>query len=547
MLDIVQPQFLRQPFGVFGDQNAERTEPTHRIWRQPDRRLDLGHVLEAGEIADTAEHAQQQPGIGHRDQRRHRVRRHHQLHHFHAHAFARQRVEAVAAGDAGGNALGVRVIAGAVGGVKPEEAQDSQIVFLDALPRHADEMHAPFGEIRKPADIIVDRAVARCRQRVDGKIAPLGVGLPVAAEGNLGVAAVGLDVAAQRGHFERMLVDDHGDGAVVIDKHPFEVTTLRRDVETDGRHAKVAFGRDWKTDAERRDFTINALSASRDGTVYDYVGGLADLAERRVHFIGVPRQRIEEDYLRILRFFRFHAAYGTSDHPYAEGIAACIAGRDGLDALSRERVRMEVMKLVVAPHAVPTLISMADAGLLLRVLGGVGYLAGFENMAKVEAAIGLPPDPVRRLGALGVLIAEDAERLAQKLRLHNVEHERLASMAEGWRRISSGFGEPAARALLYRLGPQAFTDHALLGWARSAASVNDTDWHALATLPQRWTAPVFPLKAADFIRRGVVAGPALGAALRAAEMAWVEADFPADQAATGAIADKATRETAASG
>ncbi len=330
---------------------------------------------------------------------------------------------------------------------------------------------------------------------------------------------------------------EHGTVTVVIDKHPFEVTTLRRDVETDGRHAKVAFGRDWKTDAERRDFTINALSASRDGTVYDYVGGLADLAERRVHFIGEPRQRIEEDYLRILRFFRFHAAYGTSDHPYAEGIAACIAGRGGLDALSRERVRMEVMKLVVAPHAVPTLISMADAGLLLRVLGGVGYLAGFENMAKVEAAIGLAPDPVRRLGALGVLIAEDAERLAERLRLHNVEHERLASMAEGWRRISSGFSEPAARALLYRLGPQAFTDHALLGWARSAASVSDTDWHALATLPQRWTAPVFPLKAADFIKRGVEKGPALGLAMRAAEAAWIAPGFPSEQAALEKIAD----------
>jgi poly(A) polymerase len=332
---------------------------------------------------------------------------------------------------------------------------------------------------------------------------------------------------------------DHGTVTVVIDKHPFEVTTLRRDVETDGRHAKVAFGRDWKTDAERRDFTINALSASRDGTVYDYVGGLADLAERHVRFIGEPKQRIEEDYLRILRFFRFHAACGTSDHPDAEGIAACIAGRGGLDALSRERVRMEVMKLVVAPHAVPTLISMADAGLLLRVLGGVGYLASFENMAKVEAAVGLAPDPVRRLGALGVTIAEDAERLAERLRLYNIEHERLASIAEGWRRISPSFGEAAARGLLYRLGPQAFTDHALLGWARSQASAQDPGWHGLATLPQRWTAPVFPLKAADFIKRGIEKGPALGAAIRAAEAAWIAAGFPADQAAIEKIADLA--------
>ena len=138
---------------------------------------------------------------------------------------------------------------------------------------------------------------------------------------------------------------EHGTVTVVADKIPFEVTTLRQDVETYGRHAKVAFGRDWKADAERRDFTINAFSARADGTVYDYVGGLADLKARRVRFIGDPQQRIEEDYLRILRFFRFHAAYGTSDHPDREGLEACIAGRDGLDHLSRERVRMELMKL----------------------------------------------------------------------------------------------------------------------------------------------------------------------------------------------------------
>jgi poly(A) polymerase len=337
----------------------------------------------------------------------------------------------------------------------------------------------------------------------------------------------------------------HGTVTVVIDKHPFEVTTLREDVETDGRHAKVAFGRDWKTDAERRDFTINALSASAVGTVYDYVGGLTDLAERRVRFIGEPRLRIEEDYLRILRFFRFHAAYGTSEHPYAEGIAACIAGRGGLDQLSRERVRMEILKLAVAPHAVPTLISMADAGILLRVLGGVSYLASFENMAKAEAANDLPPDPVRRLGALGVMIAEDAERLWQKLRLTNVEHERLASLAEGWRLMSPAFGEQSARALLYRLGPQRFTDHALLGWARSAASSSDADWHALAALPQRWTAPVFPLKAADFMKRGVEKGPALGAALAAAEKTWIAAGFPDDGDALARIADVAAKYASA--
>jgi tRNA nucleotidyltransferase/poly(A) polymerase len=333
---------------------------------------------------------------------------------------------------------------------------------------------------------------------------------------------------------------EHGTVTVVIGKQPFEVTTLRKDVETYGRHAKVEFGRDWKADAERRDFTINALSVTRDGIVYDYAGGLDDLAHQRVRFIGDPAKRIEEDYLRILRFFRFHAAYG-SGHLDAAGLAACIAARKGLDQLSRERVRMELLKLLVAPHATATLAVMAHAGLLLLVLGGVPYLADFENAAKVEAAIGATPDAVRRLGALAVVIAEDAERLWQRLRLTNNEHERLASMAEGWRRITPAFGEKAAKALLYRLNAQHFTDHALLGWARSQANAHDAKWRELAMLPQRWTAPEFPLKGTDLMKRGVPQGPGLGAALAAAEMAWIEAGFPDDQTTITRIAEEATK------
>ena len=328
---------------------------------------------------------------------------------------------------------------------------------------------------------------------------------------------------------------EHGTVPVVIDGAPFEVTTLRRDVETYGRHAKVAFGRDWRADAERRDFTINALSAASDGTVYDYVGGLEDLGRRRVRFIGEPAKRIAEDYLRILRFFRFHAAYSDGGHPEGEGLAACIAGRAGLEQLSRERVRMELMKLLLAPHAMPALIAMNDAGLLTRVLGGVGYLAAFENMAKAEAGAGLPAEAVRRLGALGVAVREDAERLWQKLRLANSEHARLSSMGEGWRQIAPR-DEAAARALLYRLKSERFTDRVLLAWARSQGSAHDEAWRALASLPQRWTPPVFPLQAADFIARGLEKGPALGAALRAAEEAWIAAGFPGDEAALDKIA-----------
>jgi tRNA nucleotidyltransferase/poly(A) polymerase len=332
---------------------------------------------------------------------------------------------------------------------------------------------------------------------------------------------------------------EHGTVTVVIDGGPFEVTTLRRDVETYGRHAKVAFGRDWKVDAQRRDFTINALSASRDGTVFDYVGGLDDLGPRKVRFIGEAKTRIEEDYLRILRFFRFNAAYGAGDLD-ADGLHACIAARAGLEQLSRERVRMEFLKLLPAPRAAPVLQAMADAGVLLVALHAVPNVVHFSAMTAVEQALSIPPDPVRRLAALAVVIAEDAERLWQKLRLSNIEHARLAAMAEGWRRISPTLSENAACALLYRLGPELFTDQVLLGWSRSGVQPGDDGWRKLAGLPQRWSTPTFPIKAGDLIGRGVAKGPRLGDALKAAERAWIAAGFPADKATLEQIVQKAS-------
>jgi poly(A) polymerase len=332
---------------------------------------------------------------------------------------------------------------------------------------------------------------------------------------------------------------EHGTVTVVVSGRPFEVTTLREDVETFGRHATVRFGRDWKADAERRDFTMNALSLSADGRVHDYVGGLADLAARRVRFIGEAAARIAEDYLRILRFFRFHAAYGHGA-PDPEGLHACIVARAGLDQLSRERVRMELLKLLVAPHAVATLAVMVETAILVAVLGGVPYLASFANLTKLENALGLPAEPVRRLGALGVAVAEDADRLLQRLRLSNAEHARLVSTADHWWRVKPATDQEA-RALLYRLGAERFTDRALVAWSRSQAGVSDDAWRALATLPSRWVVPVFPLKAADFIKRGVEKGPALGAALAAAETAWIAADFPSDVVSIEAIADQAVQ------
>lgn len=332
---------------------------------------------------------------------------------------------------------------------------------------------------------------------------------------------------------------DHGTVTVVIDGRPFEVTTLREDVETFGRKARVLFGRDWKKDAERRDFTINALSVTRDGTVHDYTGGLADLDKRRIRFIGDPAARITEDYLRILRFFRFHAHYGEGLPDHA-GLAACISARGGLATLSRERVRMELLKLLLGRHAVPVLAVMSECGLLISVLGGVAQLASFSNLTKIEHVAGVHPDAVRRLGALAVFVPDDAQRLSEKLRLSNAETERLASMGEHWRALAPEPSGKSARAILYRLGPERFTDRLLLAWSRSQAGITDPNWRVLLELPQHWIIPVFPLKAGEFMRRGIEQGPALGAALAAAQDAWIAADFPADEKALAAIMDRAT-------
>jgi poly(A) polymerase len=333
---------------------------------------------------------------------------------------------------------------------------------------------------------------------------------------------------------------DHGTITVVVAGAAIEVTTLRQDVETFGRKARVQFGRDWKADAERRDFTMNALSVSRDGVVHDYVGGIADLKARRVRFIGDPAVRIAEDYLRILRFFRFHAAYGRGE-PDAAAVRACVAARDGLESLSRERVRMELLKIMTAAGAGPVLTVMTEVGLLSAVLGGVALTPAFVRMVAIEQALELPPDPLRRLAVLAVSVVEDAERLWSRLRLTNSEHYRLVSMAQSWWQIAPNMDQREAHTLLYRLGSARFTDRVLLSWARSGVAPMDPDWRMLATLPRRWTPPPFPLRAGDLMARGVPKGPPLGRALAAAEARWIAAGFPSDRALIAEIADSAAR------
>jgi poly(A) polymerase len=331
---------------------------------------------------------------------------------------------------------------------------------------------------------------------------------------------------------------DHGTVTLVIDAHPFEVTTLREDTETFGRKAKVAFGRDWVRDAHRRDFTINALSVGAGGVVHDYVGGIDDIAARRVRFIGEAENRIAEDYLRILRFFRMHAAFGAGEVDRI-GYHACIAGRAGLATLSAERMRMEMLKLLVADGAVGALTAMADGGLLQTIVGGVAYVGPLAAMIAAERELGLKPDAMRRLAALTVAATEDARRVAAKLRLSNAEAKVLDAMGHRWWRLN-GLDEARARRLLYRLGEDSYRNRLMLAWARAGRDADPTSWHTFATLPERWRAPQFPLKAADFLARGVAEGPALGQVLTLAEDAWLAADFPLDPAALGDIADQAT-------
>lgn len=329
---------------------------------------------------------------------------------------------------------------------------------------------------------------------------------------------------------------EHGTVTLVAAGEPYEVTTLREDVETDGRRARVVFGRNWAHDAERRDFTMNALYLTRTGELIDPVGGEADARAGRVRFIGDADVRIREDYLRILRLFRFHAAYGKGGLD-EEALAAAVRNREGLDRLSRERVRAETMKLLVAPRAAETLEQMDAADLLEPVLGRTGDVTAFGRLVEVEAALGMAPDAVRRLGALAVREDADAEALREGLRLSNAEATRLAALAGP--APTPGMCEKGQKAFLYRMGREAFQDRALIAFARSGASLEDEGWRALASLAGGWPIPVFPLKAADFIARGLQPGPALGAALKRAEEAWIEAGFPMDSGALERIVGEA--------
>jgi tRNA nucleotidyltransferase/poly(A) polymerase len=332
---------------------------------------------------------------------------------------------------------------------------------------------------------------------------------------------------------------EHGTVTLVANGIPFEVTTLRRDVETFGRHATVAFTEDWQEDARRRDFTLNALYASSDGELFDPLQGYADLVAGRVRFIGDAQARIKEDYLRILRFFRFNAYYGKGPFD-AEGLAACVRLRDGLDRLSAERVAGELRKLLVAPQAVRAVEALFDYGLLTQLLGSVPRLMRFERLVAAEESLGLAPDAALRLAALAVFVSEDADRLAARLRLSNNE---LAVLMLGAEDHAKGElpDEAAAKRALYRLGPCRFEASVLLASADSGVASDDPRWRQALRLADRWRVPEFPLRGPDIMALGDVKGPAIGEILRAVEAEWVAGGFAAPREALLARAKELLR------
>lgn len=312
---------------------------------------------------------------------------------------------------------------------------------------------------------------------------------------------------------------EHGTVTGVSERRPYEITTLRRDVETDGRRAVVAFTQDWAEDAARRDFRLNALYADAEGRVFDPTGGgLDDAAAGRIVFVGQAETRIREDYLRILRFFRFYAWYGRGA-PDAAGLAACAALKAGMAQLSAERVSKELLKLLAAPDPRPAVRAMDEAGVLAQVLPQVQPLTLFQALCDVTE------DPVLRLSALlpAEAGAAAAAAAAAALRLSNADRDRLiAAVAEG-PVVAPDMAPAQARAALYRLGRVAFEDRL----ARAEAA-GGGDGGALRALAADWTPPRPPVNGRDLARLGVPPGPETGRLLKAFEDGWIADDFPAD-------------------
>lgn len=300
----------------------------------------------------------------------------------------------------------------------------------------------------------------------------------------------------------------HGTVTAVIDGRPFEITTLRKDVSTDGRRATVSFTDDWQEDAARRDFTINALYADpATGEVFDYFGGVDDLAAGIVRFIGDPLTRIAEDHLRILRYFRFNARFGKGE-PHGESLSACRARANDLMALSRERIAMELLALLALPDPAPAVALMIGNGIFVPVLPEINDAAPLHQLIAQEQANTTLPEALRRLAALIPADPAIAEDIANRLRLSNAQRKHLILLAQ---RSDADAGNP--KALAYRLGVDAARDRLLLG-------------HGGITALHDWTPPKFPLTGGTIVAKGVQAGPEVARILQAVERQWVDEGFP---------------------
>lgn len=308
---------------------------------------------------------------------------------------------------------------------------------------------------------------------------------------------------------------DHGTVTAVVKGQPFEITTLRSDVETDGRHAVVAFTTDWAEDAARRDFRLNALYSSGDGTLHDPTGaGLADALAGRIVFVGEPEQRIREDYLRILRFYRFQAWYGRGALD-AAGAAACAELAAGVKTLSAERVSKELLKLLAAKDPVATVIEMAHAGVLHALLPE----ADTSIFAEVCA---ITADPLLRLSSLLPVPSGSIGPIAMRLRLSNAQRDRLMAAASA---LPDGIDAQTARAVIWHDGLQAFLDRSVLAQARSGTS---EPFEALRVMAQQWTVPAMPVGGKDLSKLGLKPGPQTGQVLKHFQQGWIADDFPSE-------------------
>lgn len=309
---------------------------------------------------------------------------------------------------------------------------------------------------------------------------------------------------------------DHGTVTLIADHVGYEVTTLRADTETDGRRAVVAFTRDWDQDAARRDFTMNAIYADADGRLHDPMGGVADALARRVRFILDPETRIREDYLRILRFFRFHARYGNG-RPDEAGLSACVALQEGLDRLSRERIGQEFLKLLAARGAPQTVALMAETGILTRVIGHGGRP---DALARIRADGAGSVEPTV---ALAVLSDADGEVLQASLKLANREREFVDLVRALAGRLGPVPGTAAVKEAVYRHGNAAVSQGLRVAAALAAAPLPET-----FKVASEWTAPQFPVRGRDLIAGGMPPGPEVGRRLAELEAAWIAGGFGED-------------------